>query len=86
MSRPRQVQFGTVDRCQIAETRTGPNTDHMTEISADLVARIPTKHERGEHREQAPNGKEKRSQVHNGPANLAYPERIPCLHQRLKSY
>lgn len=57
LERPKkEVQTGTTVRYQIPETRTGPNTNHMKEESADSVAGVPTNDERGERREEARNG------------------------------
>ncbi len=57
LERPKkEVQTGTIVRCQIPETRTGPNTNHVKEESADLVAGMPTNDGRGERREEARNG------------------------------
>ena len=56
MRQEKEVQTGTTVSCQIPETRTRPNTNHVKDASADSVAGMPTKDERGERREGARNG------------------------------
>ena len=64
----KKVQTGTTVRCQIPETRTGPNTNHVKEESADSEAGVPAQDMRGERREEARNGRREsplsESQVH----------------------
>ena len=51
-----EVRNGTTDGSQTLEARTGPDTNHVKEESADSVAGIPTTYRRGEGKEDIRNG------------------------------